>query len=182
MGIWDAYNSEETQRGVLSKEPDIEIEGDLDKLIKAHSDRLGIDPTVAKENLMKFAEIVGQIENSGKTQGKNPSSAEGLYQFKTDTSEGQSSLETAINRTRKYLGDRSWMQDAERTDAINFLPRDYQTTLFIGDLMEKEGSDKLMRRVATLGDKDAMLEAYLELHHTNRDEPGTLKRAKQFFK
>ena len=49
-------------------------------------------------------------------------------------------------------------------------------------MFEKPGSDKLMRQVATLGDKEAMKEAYLQLHHTERGQEGTQKRADQFFK
>jgi hypothetical protein len=46
--------------------------------------------------------------------------------------------------------------------------------------LEKKGSDKYMVQVLEDGNRGAMLQAYLELHHTNPDE-ATLKRARGVF-
>jgi len=134
------------------------------------------------KNIEYFAEVVGQIENSGKTTGENipeagkgKTSAKGLYQFTDD------SVVTAINRLKKYIGLQDWMKDAKKHKDANKLTREQQTLLFMGNMLEAKGSDKWMKEVLQ-GDKDSMVEAYREIHHTNTKDKKIEKRARSFFK
>lgn len=160
-----------------------------DKLINQHLDRLKVENfNKANKNLNVFADLVGEIENSGKTHGSNKvSSAEGLYQFLTKnrgtSNKKNTSLEVAINRTSKYIGVQDWMSQAVKhssvnpTDNFSGLSREQQKILFFGDLFEKSGSDGLMMGVIN-GEKESFLKAYYKLHHTNPDQ-ATIKRAER---
>ena len=55
-----------------------------------------------------------------------------------------------------------------------------QTELFIGDMLEKDGSDKYMQLVFD-GDMEGMIKAYEVLHHTNPDRK-TKARPRKIFK
>ena len=164
----------------------VEQSGPINKLLDSHLDRLKIeDQDSAKDNLARFADFVGQVENSGKTYGGNKdSSAEGLYQFLTanhgEDGDANSSLEAAINRTAKYIGSQDWMKDADKTDSIDNLTREQQTLLFYGDMLEKSGGDAMMRGVIEGGDRE-FLKAYYELHHTKPDA-ATIQRAERLIK
>jgi hypothetical protein len=130
-----------------------------------------VDYDTAIDNLEVFADKVGMIENSGRTTGKNPkSSAKGLYQFIN------SSVEPAVNRLKKYIGPQEWMKGSMN---VNKLTKEQQTLLFLGDLLEKEGSDELMKGVM-LGDEESMYNAYNELHHTKPNEQ-SIKNARKYF-
>ena len=142
-------------------------------LIDKHAKRLGVNSKTAVGNLEDFAERVGLIENSGKTIGGNKvSTAKGLYQFI------DGSVEPAVNRVRKYIGEKPWMSKVLKSKDANELSRAEQTLLFMGDLLEKKGSDKFMKGVME-GNKEDMLDAYYELHHTKPDM-ATRKRARDY--
>ena len=67
------------------------------------------------------------------------------------------------------------MDEIIKTKNMNSLSRERQTLMFIADILEKKGGDKYTKSIMT-GDKSAMIQAYLVLHHTNPDE-ATKKRA-----
>ena len=114
------------------------------------------------------------VDNSCETVGKNPkSSAKGLYQFIN------SSVEPAVNRLERYIGMQGWMEEAKDHKDANKLSREQQTLLFLGDLLEKKGSDKFMRDVM-MGDEEAMYKAYSHLHHTGMNED-SIKNARKYF-
>lgn len=143
-------------------------------LIGYHSKRLNTNPYIARQHLLKFAELVGIMENAGKTVGKNPTStAKGLYQFI------DGSVVPAMNRLSRTVGEHQWMRDARVHKDANQMTREQQTLMFLGDMLEKRGSDRYMGYVMG-GDKEAMMNAYLVLHHTAPDE-ATKKRAKRIF-
>ena len=153
----------------------------LNPLLTEHFSRLKIEDTAkAKQNLDKFTNYVGMMESDNNLLASNKarvgdggSSAMGKFQYLTDNSNGQSALQTAINRSKKYVNE-PWMADLYVKGNITDLNDDQQTLLFHGDMFEKKGSDALMKRVLQ-GDPAAMEEAYKTLHHTNPDE-ATLKR------
>ena len=145
-------------------------------LVNSHLERLKIvDKDTAINNLYDvFIPAVIEIESSGNPTAKNPNStASGLFQFL------EGSVEPALNRAEKYLGTLPW-GEALRThkDASKLTPVQ-QTILFIGDMLEKKGSDNLMRKVFD-GDMEGMIEAYEILHHTAPDQ-ATEDRARKIF-
>jgi len=148
---------------------------DLRLLISLHSKRLNVDVEVAYENLMLFSTLVGIMENDGKLTGGNPySTAKGLYQF-VDGSVGP-----AINRLKRYIGDRPWMSSLYVSRDASTVGWEEQTLLLLGDLLGKRGSDRLMRPVMQYGNRESMRKAYLILHHTNPDS-ATNRRAEVVF-
>lgn len=150
---------------------------DLIDLISIHADRLGSsDPFTATQNILEFARVVGEIESDGRLdainipqEGKEQTSAKGLYQFVDN------SVSPAVNRVTTRIPKRDWMDVKDVRD----LSVEQQTTLFLGDLLEKTAmvdgkkvpglGDKLMKGVMD-GDVDSMIEAYEVLHHTAPDE------------
>jgi len=161
--------------GLYSDESMIDL-NDIETLVTIHARRLKVDPDVALVNALSFARIVGRLENDGKLignnipqEGKEASSAKGLYQFVRD------SVGPALNRVEKYVGA-GWIQEAREHKDANRLKWNQQTLMFLGDMLEKRGSDKYMRRVLQdISDTDAVRDAYYVLHHTNPDE-ATKKR------
>jgi len=164
----------------------------IQKVLASHTVRLDIEPEAAQTNALAFATYVGQVENDGETYGRNVSevgavgsSASGLYQFLTDNSKGQSALQTAVNRTRKYTGETDWLKDAFDTGEVEGLTRNQQTALFLGDILEQDGSDELMKPILE-GDRSRWKEAYLKLHYKEtKDKPATeatIKRADDIYK
>lgn len=135
----------------------------IENLVASHSQRLGINPVTAIDNALQFADIVGLIENEGKLTGKNPkSTAKGLYQFVDE------SAKDAADRLVKYLPE-DWVKEVqEGKRSVEELDWEQQTLLFLGDILEKKGSDKHMVQVLQ-GDRKAMEDAYYTLHHTKPD-------------
>lgn len=157
-----------------------------DQLFSGHLNRLGGDNPEARSRLTELASKVAMIESDGDMKAKNPdSSATGLYQFLVDDSKGQSALQTAVNRTKKYV-KADWLDEVARTGKVEDLSPEKQTILFFGDIMEKKGSDQYLKKLLdpNASEKqinDAMMDIYLNLHHTNPDKD-TLERAKKFIK
>ena len=116
---------------------------------------------------------IAQVESRNKNVGNKTSSAEGYFQFLTDDSKGQSSLQTAIKRTKKYFGNRKidWMDKVAKTGDVMSLSYEQQKLLAIGDLMEKKGSDQLWVKFFKAKSKSEELaikrEIYSKLHHTD---------------
>ena len=157
-----------------------------DQLFSGHLNRLGGDNPEARSRLTELASKVAMIESDGDMKAKNPdSSATGLYQFLVDDSKGQSALQTAVNRTKKYV-KADWLDEVARTGKVEDLSPEKQTILFFGDIMEKKGSDQYLKKLLDPNAseeqvRDAMMDIYLKLHHTNPDKD-TLERAKKFIK
>ena len=145
-------------------------------LVNFHLDRLKIvDKETAINNLYNiFIPAVIEIESSGNPTAKNPNStASGLFQFL------EGSVEPALNRAEKYLGTLPWGKELRvHKDASKLTPVQ-QTILFVGDMLEKTGSDSLMIRVFN-GDIEGMIKAYEVLHHTAPDK-ATEDRAREIF-
>ena len=127
----------------------------------------------ARARLDTFMKEIAQVESRNKNVGNKTSSAEGYFQFLTDDSKGQSSLQTAIKRTKKYFGNRKidWMDKVAKTGDVMSLSYEQQKLLAIGDLMEKKGSDQLWVKFFKAKSKSEELaikrEIYSKLHHTD---------------
>jgi hypothetical protein len=142
-------------------------------LIYRHARRLGVNGFLAVSNVLHFADLVGQIENNGRLVGKNPtSSAKGLYQFING------SIEPAVNRLKRNIGDREWMVEALRHKDANLLTWEEQTLLFLANILEQRGTDQYLRPLFAEGSKEAMISLYYKYHHTNPDE-ATKERTKK---
>ena len=147
----------------------------------------------AMKKLDDYMEEIAQVETGGgilnkkrniranidpKT-GKPKSSAEGFFQFLTRDNEGKpgtnSSLQTAINRTKKYFGNRKidWMDETYKSGDVMSLSYDQQKLLAIGNLMEKEGSDELWIKFFKAKTPNELAQAkrdiYSKLHHTDTE-------------
>lgn len=135
-------------------------------LVAKHANRLDLSVPRAFVYALAFAEYVGLIENNGRLVGKNPtSSAKGLYQYI------DSAVPVAKNRLGRTIDCTDWPDDP------NEMTWEQQTLLFLGDMLERKGSDKYMKKIL-IGDTEAMYECYLKLHHTNPDE-ATKERARR---
>lgn len=145
------------------------------RLLMRHSIRLSVEIHGAVKNAIEFARLVGIIESSGSLVARSTqSSATGLYQFV------KGSIEPAVNRVKKYIGWQPWMDQVLKTLDCTWLSWIQQTLMFLGDILEKRGSDIWMARVLHDGDREAMLQAYLRLHHTDPDR-ATYDRARRVF-
>lgn len=155
----------------------------------------GLDSTRARNILYDFALKVGRAESSGNPKARNKplegeeaSTATGLYQFlvgNADKGKDNSSLQTAVNRAKKRI-DASWLDEVFKTGKVEDLTPDQQTVLFLGDILEKKGSDKLIKQLldpnaSEKEQKKAMYKIYLNLHHTKKEgeawDPRILKNA-----
>lgn len=152
------------------------------QLVSKHADRLGVDPLAALENMKEFSRLVGLVESNGNLtaknipqKGKEATSASGKYQFVKD------SIEPAVNRLERTLGMQPWMAKVLKDKDVTALDDEQQTLLFMGDMLEKTGSDKYMKKIMASGDSEAMLQAYYKLHHTKPDA-ATKTRAISYFK
>ena len=144
----------------------------------------GLDSTRARNILYDFALKVGRAESSGNPKARNKplegqeaSSATGLYQFlvgNADKGEDNSSLQVAVNRAKKRI-DAPWLDEVFKTGKVEDLTPDQQTVLFLGDILEKKGSDKLIKSLldpnaSEKEQKKAMYKIYLNLHHTKKED------------
>jgi hypothetical protein len=127
----------------------------------------------ARNNLDIFMKELAYVESRNQNVANKTSSAKGFFQFLTDDSKGQSSLQTAVKRTKKYFGDRKidWLDEVAKTGDVLSLTYEQQKLLAIGDLMEKKGSDQLWKRFFTAKSKEELIEVkreiYSKLHHTD---------------
>jgi len=160
----------------------------IQTVLDAHINRLGVEPEEARKNALEFATYVGFVENSGETYGRNipeegkeASSASGLYQFLTDDSKGQSALQTAINRTKKYVGEQPWLTEAFDKGEVEGLTRNQQTALFLGDMLEQKGGDEYMKPILE-GDRSKWVSAYKKMHYRGNTTNATNERADKIFK
>ena len=150
---------------------------DLDYLIGEHLDRLKVkqeDRNEARKNLAEFAKRTRDTESGGfggytavnqPVGDKEATTAKGAYQFV------EGSIVPALNRLKKYIGEKDWMTQArEHKDIFKLTPKQ-QDLLFYGDILdkrvgkEKGRGDKYLKKIIK-GDKKAMFEMYKEAHHT----------------
>jgi len=158
-------------------------------VLSAHTARMEMDEEESTENILRFATFVGLVENSGHTyggnipeEGKEASSAQGLYQFLDDDSGGQSAWQTGLNRAKKYLGPQEWISESYEygKGGVNLATRNQQTAVFLADLLEQKGSDSYMRPIME-GKTDGWIETYLKLHYKGKPTPATIKHAEEVF-
>ena len=139
----------------------------------------------ARNNLDIFMEELAEVEsrNQNVANATGESSAKGYFQFLTDTKAGQSALQTAVKRTKKYFGNRKidWMDKVTKTGDVLGLTYEQQKLLAIGDLMEKTaivngkkvpglGDQLWIRFFKAQTDKEltqVKREIYSKLHHTD---------------
>ena len=154
----------------------------MSQLVDWHLDRLEIeDKASAKHNLLNvFMPTVLEMESSGNYQavnipqeGKEATTAKGGFQFV------EGSVEPALNRLERRIGKQDWGEELREHKDASKLTEQQQQLLFMGDLLEKKGSDKYMKQVMA-GDKQGSMDAYYKLHHTAPDE-ATINRAESIF-
>ena len=140
------------------------------KVLRYHCKRLGINYPINAAPLERFSYLVAKMESDLDTQAKNPtSSAKGMYQFI------DGSIQPAINRVRRALGDAPWLASLEIHGDIRKFGPDKQTALFLGNILEMKGTDPAIMNIAMTGDVGVMKQLYAEKHHTKPDE-ATLTR------
>ena len=171
------YSSKFVQKLISRQKNNPDHDEVLDNFIRAHYNRYQRDyPEFSdlpynsfKKNLLQLDKNVRYIESSNRNvkRGENlaGSSATGHYQFLQD------SVQPAINRTiRRLPKDKHNLFDAVgETNDVSNLNLGNQQLLFLGDILEKEGSDKFVVPYM-LGNDQAGKDLYLNLHHTLSSE------------
>jgi len=151
---------------------------EYNKLLDLHLDRLGIDgKELATRDLNELSDFILEVESDGDFNAANPnSSARGGYQFI------KGSVVPAVNRLEKYLGPFPRFDEVRKTGDVRSLSSADQTLLFMGDILEKKGSDKLINKFLNANNKkdkqNAAYEIYTILHHTTDKEGNIPLRAK----
>lgn len=152
-------------------------------------ERLGVKPEL-ETNIIKFADIVADIESNKDTTAKNKiTSATGAFQYVKD------SVLPALNRMERYEELPDWasglkekyskgVTKEEHQKLISDLTYEQQRDMFLADIAEKTVvkpgyGDTLLKGIA-LGNTEAMKDLYYKGHHTDPDEP-TIKRVNKFF-
>jgi hypothetical protein len=142
-----------------------------DPVAQSVVERLGAG---SEDNLLKFAEMVKQIESDGRADARNPnSSAKGHFQYIN------ASVQPAINRAKRYFKETPvWLSELEKHKDVTRLTDGQATQLFLADISEKKGTDKFLKKAAA-GDIEAMKTLYKRFHHTKPDKD-TLVRLDKF--
>ena len=146
---------------------------EYNKLLNLHFNRLGIDSKeLATRDLNELSDFILEVESDGDFNAANPnSSARGGYQFI------KGSVVPAVNRLEKYLGALPRFDEVRKTGDVRSLSSADQTLLFMGDILEKRGSDKLINKFLNADNKkdkqNAAYEIYTVLHHTT-DKKGKI--------
>ena len=146
---------------------------EYNKLLDLHLDRLGIDgKEIATQKLNELSSFILEVESDGDFNAANPnSSARGGYQFI------KGSVVPAVNRLEKYLGPLPRFDEVRKTGDVRSLSPEDQTLLFMADILEKKGSDKLINNFLNADNKkdkqNAAYEIYTVLHHTT-DKKGKI--------
>jgi len=151
---------------------------EYNKLLNLHFDRLGIDSKeLATRDLNELSDFILEVESDGDFNAANPnSSARGGYQFI------KGSVIPAVNRLEKYLGPLPRFDEVKKTGDVRSLSPEDQTLLFMADILEKKGSDKLINNFLNADNKkdkqNAAYEIYTVLHHTTDKKGNIPLRAK----
>ena len=146
---------------------------EYNKLLNIHLDRLGISgKEIATQDLNELSDFILETESDGNFNAANPnSSARGGYQFI------KGSVGPAINRLEKYLGPMPRFDEVRKTGDVRSLSSEDQTLLFMADILEKKGSDKLINKFLNADNRkdkqNAAYEIYTVLHHTT-DKKGNI--------
>lgn len=120
----------------------------------------------AQDILNELTEFVLESESDGDFNAANPnSSARGGYQFTKDASQ------TAMNRVESKMGKKiDRFDEVRQTGDVRSLSESDQTLLFIGDILEKSGSDKYIQNLLDAKTpkekRNAAYQIYSILHHT----------------
>ena len=119
----------------------------------------------AQDILNELTEFVLESESDKDFNAANPkSSARGGYQFLKD------SVVPAVNRVESKMGKQDRFNEVRKTGDVRSLSESDQTLLFMGDILEKSGSDKYIQNLldAKTPDekRDAAYQIYAVLHHT----------------
>jgi hypothetical protein len=120
----------------------------------------------AQDTLNELTEFVLEAESDGDFNAANPnSSARGGYQFTKDASQ------TAMNRVESKMGKKiDRFDEVRQTGDVRNLSESDQTLLFIGDILEKSGSDKYIQNLLDAKTpkekRNAAYQIYSILHHT----------------
>lgn len=120
----------------------------------------------AQDTLNELTEFVLEAESDGDFNAANPnSSARGGYQFTKDASQ------TAMNRVESKIGKKiDRFDEVRQTGDVRNLSESDQTLLFIGDILEKSGSDKYIQNLLDAKTpkekRNAAYQIYSILHHT----------------
>jgi hypothetical protein len=152
---------------------------EYNKLLDLHFDRLGIDgKEIATQKLNELSDFILEVESDGDFNAANPnSSARGGYQFI------KGSVIPAVNRLEKYLGPLPRFDEVRKTGDVRSLSPEDQTLLFMADILEKKGSDKLINKFLNADNKkdkqNAAYEIYTVLHHTT-DKKGNIPLKAKF--
>jgi hypothetical protein len=138
-------------------------------MISILSNVYGVEDT---SNLEEFIDNVAEIESSGgRDTVSKLSSAKGIFQFLT---KGKgNAFATGLNRTKatykaKGLEVPSWVEEAKDHGDPNLLSTAQQVDLFLANLYQQKGTDKLFQRILS-GDRVAQAEMYGTYHHTIPD-------------
>lgn len=126
------------------------------------------------EKMYKYSDKIAQIESGGNLQaynipqeGKEQSSAKGLYQFTDD------SYKTAKRRFKNILGT-----DAPEGGIID-LDKEQQTALFFANLLEVPGSDSIISKFMNQDNPMAERELYYKKHYAGKVDTATRKNVER---
>ena len=119
----------------------------------------------AQNILNELTEFVLESESDGDFNAANPnSSARGGFQFL------KPSVVPAINRVESKTGKIERFDEVRKTGDVRSLSPEDQTLIFIGDILEKSGSDKYIQNLLDAKTpkekRDAAYQIYAVLHHT----------------
>ena len=119
----------------------------------------------AQDTLNELTEFVLEAESDGDFNAANPnSSARGGFQFI------KPSVVPAINRVESKIGKIERFDEVRQTGDVRNLNESDQTLLFIGDILEKSGSDKYIQNLLDAKTpkekRNAAYQIYSILHHT----------------
>lgn len=119
----------------------------------------------AQDTLNELTEFVLEAESDGDFNAANPnSSARGGFQFL------KPSVVPAINRVESKTGKIERFDEVRQTGDVRSLSESDQTLLFIGDILEKSGSDKYIQNLLNAKTpkekRNAAYQIYAILHHT----------------
>ena len=162
----------------------------LDHIVKQEAQRLGINPDKLQKRLDNWFNMLADIESDWNYDAANPkSSGRGIYQYLTanhDKGKQNGSIHTAINRMydvllRSHVVDAqpghpaiSWADDLYlQPETISDIPIDAQQILVFSDLVQSNGSDRLLRQLVDSDPvvrRQAAIDLYYDIHHTNPDE------------
>jgi len=132
-------------------------------------------------NLDRFISGTAEIESEGGTINPD-SSARGIYQFLSAKGGGQNAFDTALNRLERLhrnwgMDVPEWLDGAREHGDPNLLSREQQEDLFVANLYQQKGTDRLFRGIGD-GDVGAAIDLYMDHHHGGGGSPEARKAAR----